>query len=550
MASRSLGHRAPVLWLAGPMMAGLVLGKILAPILPDPSLKWIIGGALLMAFAAIVAAWKRWPWAWAAALAPAMVLIGIAIFRLNDPRLKTWDDLPPREVRVSVCIDRLFPKKDPRKFAGLATIVHADAPVADLENQRIYFSFTQHRATAPLVRGAVVEATGVLAALPQAPATTSFDGYLVDAGIHFRLTRGSILAEEKPAPPYRRFCARTLGHFSALLGVGVESKRPELVGVLRAMLLGQQHELTEDQVSRFRQSGTMHVFSISGLHIAVIAAAIDALLALGRIPRAARLIVGLTSLWLYVDITGTAPSAVRAFVMVAFVQVSLALKAPRNPVSSLAVSALCVLLATPLDFFSASFQMSYGIVAALLLLGLPMADRWQENAALFRDLPKATWAWHHVARDACWRTLLGAAAIGLASSLVSAVTGAQFFNLFTPGALLANAWLIPASTLTILCGLVSLLSGLAGFTAGCALANHAAVLVLWVIDRGIGWNLKIPGMWVTAALRTPGLGGMALAGLLAIIFAGYASGWRGWARGFWPPFAVVALLLVFGVKYG
>jgi len=273
-------------------------------------------------------------------------------------------------------------------------------------------------------------------------------------------------------------------------------------------------------------------------------------LSLLRVPRLAALIISLSALWLYVDITGAAPSAVRAFVMVAFVQVGFALRVSRNPLAALTASALVVLLVTPLDLFSASFQMSYGIVFALLLLGLPLAERWTEATALFRDLPRATWTWHHRRRDEAWRGLVGSAAIGVASALVGAVSGAQFFGLFTPGALLANLWVIPASTLVILLGLVSVLSGLAGFAAGNLLANHAAVLVLWGVDRSIHLNLQLPGMWLPATFRLPWLGAAVQAALLASIAAGYASRWRGWCRGYWPPFAVVALALAFGVRFG
>jgi competence protein ComEC len=386
--------------------------------------------------------------------------------------------------------------------------------------------------------------------LPRAPPASTFDGFLAAAGINFRLARGRVLAEETPASTYRSFSARMLDQLSALLGAGVAHKRPELVGVLRAMLLGQQHELNEEQKSLFRQSGTMHIFSISGLHITVIAVGLQALLTLARLPMPVAIGLGLSALWLYVDITGTAPSAVRAFVMVAFMQLAFVLRLPRNPLSALTASALLVLLMTPLDLFSASFQMSYGIVAALLLLGLPLVERWNAALALFADLPKGSWQWHHRWRDAAWRAAISAIGLGVATSLVSAVTGANFFELFTPGALLANLWVIPVSSLVILLGLVSLLSGLAGFAGVTVLANHAAVLVLWLVDLGIHVNLELPGMWFGAAFRLPGLGAFGLCAVLAAIFSGYSNGWTGWCRWFWPPFAVVGILLIFGVKFG
>jgi competence protein ComEC len=395
-----------------------------------------------------------------------------------------------------------------------------------------------------------VSALGVIAPLPRDPPVTTFDGYLASAGVNFRLTRGRILGETRPATRYRQFCARQASRFSAMLGAGVEAKRPELVSVLRAMLLGQQHELSDEQVDLFRHSGTMHVFSISGLHIAVIAGGLHALLLLMRLPRVARFAIELGALWLYVDITGTAPSAVRAFAMVALVEASLLFRVPRNPLAALTASALLVLIFAPLQIFSASFQMSYGIVAALLLLGLPLAERWQAALPLFRHLPKATWGWWRHACDGVWRGTLAATAIGVAAALVGTVAGVRFFELLTPGALIENLWLIPASTAAILMGFIALLCGLAGFTGGLVLANHAAVLLLWVIESGVRASVALPGMWLTASFRAEWLGAVTLTLLLGLLGWGYARQWQGWHRGYWMPFAVVLLALTLGVRLG
>lgn len=292
----------------------------------------------------------------------------------------------------------------------------------------MYFSLKLRDGIPLPIRSSVISTVGVIASLPRDPPPDTFDGYLANAGVNFRLSRGLVLAEEKPPAAYYRFCDHQLTRFARILGAGVEAKRPELTAVLRAMLLGQHHELSDEQDTLFRQSGTMHVFSISGLHIAVIAGGLHAMVLLLRLPRPAQFVVGMTALWLYVDITGAAPSAVRAFVMVALVQASLVLRVPRNPLSALAASALLVILVAPLQVFSASFQMSYGIVAALLLMGLPLADLWNEKLALFRDLPGVTWTWHHHTRDFLWRALLSALALGVAASLVSAVTSVMFSN--------------------------------------------------------------------------------------------------------------------------
>src|SRR5437879_492538 len=118
MSSRTLGHRAPLLWLVLPLMAGLAAGKVgeFAPA------SWLLGGALVAAVAANFTAWRAPRW-WAPAIAAAMFLAGNASYTLHRARLPAWEGLPPREVRVSLRVDRVFAQSDVRRAAGLATVV-------------------------------------------------------------------------------------------------------------------------------------------------------------------------------------------------------------------------------------------------------------------------------------------------------------------------------------------------------------------------------------------------------------------------------------------
>ena len=58
MTSRSLGHRAPLLWLVLPLMAGLAAGKA-GDFLPVP---WLLAGAAISSTLGIVAGWRGWRW--------------------------------------------------------------------------------------------------------------------------------------------------------------------------------------------------------------------------------------------------------------------------------------------------------------------------------------------------------------------------------------------------------------------------------------------------------------------------------------------------------
>jgi competence protein ComEC len=390
----------------------------------------------------------------------------------------------------------------------------------------------------------------VIVTLPANPPADTFDGYLAGAGINFRLTRGKVLRENRPALRYYRFCAQAAASFNEILGRGIAEKRPALAGLLRAMMLGATHELSEEQHTLFMQSGTMHLFAISGLNIGVVASSLQALLLLLRLPASLRFIFGAALLWLFVDITGAAPSAVRAFGMSVFVQAAFVLRRPANLLAALIASAFLVLLVSPLQMFSASFLMSYTIVAALLVLGLPLADACLARWSPWRDLPKPAWhLWQHVL-DYAWRATVTALAIGLATTLVSLLTGVQFFRLLTPGSLAANLVLIPAAVIVTFGGFASLLCGLMGFNFGAVLCNHSAALVLLMIERLVRLSVQLPGAFVPARFSAPWVGPVALVGLLAALLAGYATEWRNLRGGWWPPIAIVAVVLIFGVEFG
>jgi len=541
MTSRSLGHRAPLLWVLLPLMAGLVGGKLqwlpLSPV-------WLAGAGVLFIAAAL--SWQR---IWALGIVAGVFLSGVAYYELSRARLSEWDTLPPREVRVTLSVDRLFPPQPGmRSVSGLGRLMDADAHLKDLVGQRVYFSLTPKPGEAPPIRSAQLEVTGVLQSLPRDPAIDTFEGYLANQGTNFTLTRARITGGVVAADAYHRFCDSALQRFNAILGHGI-SKHEKESGVLRAMLLGQQQELSDEQKGGFRESGTMHLFSVSGLHIAVIAAVITGLLTFMRLPSLARFVVGGILLWLYVDITGGTPSAVRAWVMVMFLHASYVLRVPGNPIAGLVASAVCVLVIAPLQLFTASFQLSYGIVAALLMLGLPLGDKLCEKGALFTLLPKVTWRWYHHWINAVAQKLLSLLAIGLATTVVSTISGVVIFQLFTPVSLLANLVLIPVGSLVIISGFLSLLCGLVGFSAGALVLNHASVLLLKAVDHGVNFFVSVPGASHAAVFSPAWLGFTALAGLLGVIFYGYAVNWENKRGGYWLPFAYTTLVLAVGMRF-
>jgi competence protein ComEC len=356
------------------------------------------------------------------------------------------------------------------------------------------------------------------------------------------------MARVSPAPAYDRFLERLAARMNDRLGRGLE-RHPDLAAMYRAMMLGRKGGLTPAQKLLFMHGGVMHLFAINGLHIGMVAIALHALLALARCPRPLAALLVLAILWLDVETTGASPSAVRAFLMVAVLETARAFRCPCNPVAALAASALPVLLANPMDFFSASFRMSYAVVGGILTFGLPFSARMGRRFAPYRYLPEVSWTRRQRALAWVWNHLLQASGIGIAAALVGAVTGIEYFGVVTPIGLVGNLVLVPLASLVIVSGCLCLVAPDIGLHPP-LLFNHAAGLLLAVIEGLLRLSSRVPLAWIPAHYRSGWIGPTALASLMAAFLWGYANGWKRERGGWLPPVAIVALALALGVRFG
>ncbi len=390
MISRSLRHRAPLLWLVLPLVAGLLIGKLTEPRLP-------IWSSLLASVVFLSGSWYARSRAiiWSLLFLAGICCLGVAYYAIRRDRLRAWEQLPSRETHLRLRVERMFhPHPGSKNISGIARVIDAEPLLREIVGQLIYFSVRGPQVHSAPLPTEEFSAEGVLQPLSDGGPPASFDQFLESSGVNFRFDRGHWLSETKSPTAYRRFCAAVKKRLEENFRLGLEH-HPELAALFRGILLGEPGDLSPDQHLVFVESGTMHLFAIAGLHIGAIALAIHVLLGLLRLPRVFRFCATVSLLWLFADVTGDTPSALRAVAMIVLVELAFLLRRPINPVGTLTFSALVALLVDPLQLFTASFQMSYGIVSSLLLLGLPLAENWTTQSAPFRRLPRTTWSWYH-----------------------------------------------------------------------------------------------------------------------------------------------------------
>lgn len=547
MSSPALQLRAPLLWLLLPLMAGLIAAQHWSP--PAAGLWPFVVGAGSAGVAAIAAAFVNRPLAWMIGVFLSVTLSGFVLLHVRYPGLRQGEARPPREITVTLEIWQTFPNAPrSRNFTGLATITATGEHDRELMGRRVYYSAIR-RISLPPQRSGHYLIQGIIEPLPREKSAGGFNDYLANLGIRHRLTRAHLQREVKPPGRFQTFCGAAQDRLESILRHGLAA-HPETLSLYLAMLLGEKAVLSSEQQNAFMRSGTYHIFSISGLHVGVIALALQCLLQFLRLPHRLTVVVTLGMLWLYVQITGASSPAVRAFLMIAFLLASRVFRLPGNALAALIASALVTLLLDPLQLFSTGFQMSYSVVAALILLGRPLAEDWLARWKPFVFLPKPAWRWWHFVLNWSGRKVIGATAGCWAAFLASTPAGIGFFGLLSPGSLLANLIIIPLSSLALVAGFLSLVTGLAGVLSLSALFNASAAITIIATDWLLRYGTDLPGVFFVARFRTDWLAPVSLGLMTAVMLVGAAGHWSRRYGGYWPPFLLLVLLVVLGAKFG
>lgn len=384
--------------------------------------------------------------------------------------------------------------------------------------------------------GRVVELAGVLREPRGALAQGLFDyrAFLRWQGIYFQLqcadTNDWRLVADPSAPTQPPVADRFRVWSQHTLARGLPVEDEEL-RLLWAMTLGWKTALTDEVAEPFMRSGTLHVFAISGLHIALIAGILAAVLRAAQFPRGACGAVIVPLIWFYTAATGWQPSAIRSTIMMTVIIAGWSLRRPSNLLNSLATSGFMILLWQPTQLFQASFQLSFFVVLAIALLLPPFENfrqRLLQTDPLLPDELRPRWQ-----RWLDWpvRFVTTSFATSLAAWLGSLPLIAYYFHLLTPASLLANLVVVPLSGFALMCNLGALVTGdwLPWFTDA---FNHAG----WFFMRGMmsfsHWTTTLPGAYFHVRAPT----GFEFFAFYTAVFLGVA-GWlwtpgkRRWAWG-------------------
>jgi ComEC/Rec2-related protein len=213
--------------------------------------------------------------------------------------------------------------------------------------------------------------------------------------------------------------------------------------VIRAVVIGDIPPDADELVAAFRNSGTLHIFSVSGMHVAMVASIGWLLLRRLGVSRRCAVFALLPLIFGYTWISGNSPPALRSAWMASVFLGAFVFRRRPDLLNALGLVLSVMLLWDGNLLFQPGVQLSYGVVAAIAI-GTSWASRcfaWMAQPEPYLPALLLTRGQKYWLR--CRRKLAQSLAVSVAALVGSTPLTAFHFGLITPIAIVANLVLTP-----------------------------------------------------------------------------------------------------------
>lgn len=280
----------------------------------------------------------------------------------------------------------------------------------------------------------------------------------------------------------------------------LKNKIPGVEGAIAAALVtGERAMIPDDVRQAFTDAGLAHLLAISGLHLGLVAAIVFAIFRRGfalfpyiaqahAIKKYAAVVV-LPVMVFYLLISGAGVPAQRSFLMITVVMFGILYDRHAISMRLLALAATIILIIKPESLLSASFQLSFAAVVALI--------------AAYETGWKPLYQWSM--EGGIWRRPIiygvGIIATTIIATMATTPLTIYLFNRFTLQAVIANLIAIPL-TATMIMPLL-LLSLFSLFMGGFSVFFNGVWLALNFLIQTAHYVAKLPGAVILLPTPSP-----------------------------------------------
>jgi len=238
--------------------------------------------------------------------------------------------------------------------------------------------------------------------------------------------------------------------------------------IVPALFLGDRSELDDAQEQAFIRAGVVHYLAASGLHVALIAGLVLAVLRLALVGPRVRGLVLIVVIVGYAMATELRPSVLRAGTFFLLLSAAWLLGRRRDMLNTLAAAVIVVLVLNPADLFHSGFQLSFLVALGLMTVLPRVRDRlfgrhdWTRYAEM---------SWPRQALWWCRTWLENFLSTCLTAWAFAAPLAAWHYHLVAPVGIVATVVVFPFIAALMLLGILGAITALVtGAPAGCVTA--------------------------------------------------------------------------------
>ena len=265
--------------------------------------------------------------------------------------------------------------------------------------------------------------------------------------------------------------------------------------VAEAMIFGVRESIDDEIWQSMLATGTVHVLSISGLHVTLIAGVAAWFLRLMRVSRRSTAIAMILFVLFYLLLTDVRTPAIRAVALICAFAIALYVNRPTSAVNLLCASALVVLFWHPSELFQFGAQLSFIAIGSFLWIPrytrlkllFYRSDPTDEDLRTLSDIEHTeSTSWHWLRRvSKMFRWTAELFLISLVIWIFVSPLILRNVNLFTPVSVLVNPLLWLPLTAAMACGFITAMIGQVPLIG--SLFGIGADWSFWILMELIYW---------------------------------------------------------------
>lgn len=408
-----------------------LIGGMIVSLLPEeaPRLEVLIGVALLLAAALVLA--RATDLAWRMLVLAGAIWGGICLLPIHGALFGTAMLKYPAFGTYEMRVDEILTAAE----SGRRVVVSGIQPVTDarllpMRRARIVIGSDVALAPGDIIR-APVRFMSVPGPVMPGGYDTQFHSYFDGIGAYGNTTGAVDVVRVGEGG-----IERMVDGLRQAIGQRIDAViAGEANGIARSMMIGDQSSIGDETREVMAASGLAHIYSISGLHLSIVAlgvlAALRYILVLvpgfsrfGSIKKAAA-VVALASAFGYLLLAGGSANvpAFRSTIMIALILGAVLAGRRALTMRNVAIAALVIIATDPASVFRPSFQLSFAAVVALI-----GSYEWVRGDP---DAPRGAIGWVR-------RLIVGTAVTSAIAGLATLLFSAYHFQQTAPLGILAN----------------------------------------------------------------------------------------------------------------